>query len=298
MRIGIEKSRNLMTVRLAQTVGMPKIAETARAFGLYDDLPNQLSMSLGAGETTLLKLTTAYGMLVNGGKRVEATLIDRVQDRRGRTVFRHDDRPCPNCSADLWLDQPPPEIPDTRPQVTDPATAYQIVSMMRGVVQRGTGRRMRDLGKPIAGKTGTTNDSFDTWFMGFTPDLVAGVYVGFDDHRTLGPRNYGSNTAGPIFKQFMRKALEGKPGIPFRTPEGIRLVRMDLETGQRATPGSDKVILEAFKAGNGPGDEQVVIRGGVPSTAGTTRGGTNGTAGTSGGTPDSGPGVSGSSGLY
>jgi len=294
MRVGIEQSRNLMTVRLAQTVGMPKVAATAEEFGLYDDLKHQLAMALGAGETTLMKLTAGYGMFVNGGKRIEPHLIDRVQDRRGETIFRHDKRNCPNCNADLWLNQEPPEIPDDRARVTDPASAYQVVSMLRGVVERGTGRRMRDIGKPIAGKTGTTNDSFDTWFMGFTPDLVAGVYVGFDEHRTLGPRSYGSNTAGPIFKQFMTKALDGKPGIPFRTPEGIRMVRMDLSTGERAGPDSGKVILEAFKAGNSPGDDQVVIRGGQPQDGQSG----DGTAGQPGEGRGGGPAVTGASGLY
>jgi penicillin-binding protein 1A len=313
MRVGIEQSRNLMTVRLAQTVGIDKVAETAEAFGLYEDLPHQLAMSLGAGETTLLRMAAGYGMLVNGGKHIRPTLIDRVQDRRGETIFKHDDRPCPNCNADLWVDQPPPRIPDTRGQVTDPASAYQVVSMLRGVVKRGTGRRMRELGKPVAGKTGTTNESHDTWFVGFTPDLVAGVYVGFDDHSTLGPDSYGSNTAGPIFKDFMAKALEGKPGIPFRTPEGIKLVRMELETGQRAGPGSENVILEAFKKGNGPGDKQVVIDRGTPSgtpsapaaaaadgTATAPAGGTsNGPDGGTVSQPDpGGQGLTGSSGLY
>jgi penicillin-binding protein 1A len=294
MRVGIEQSRNLMTVRLAQTVGMPEVAATAEEFGLYDDLKHQLAMALGAGETTLMKLTAGYGMFVNGGKRIQPHLIDRVQNRRGKTIFRQDKRNCPDCNADLWLNQKPPEIPDTRGQVTDPASAYQVVSMLRGVVERGTGRRMRAIGKPVAGKTGTTNDSFDTWFMGFTPDLVAGVYVGFDEHRTLGPRSYGSNTAGPIFKQFMTKALEGEPGIPFRTPEGIRMVRMDLSTGRRAGPDSDKVILEAFKAGNSPGDDQVVIRGGQPGD-GQGDGGTQGQPGEGEG---GGPAVTGASGLY
>jgi penicillin-binding protein 1A len=289
MRVGIERSRNLMTVRLAQTVGMDKITETAEAFGIYDDLKPRLAMALGAGETTLLRLASAYGMVVNGGKKIQPTLIDRVQDRHGRTVFKHDKRPCEGCDADLWLGQEPPDIPDTRERIADPQSAYQVVSMMHGVVERGTGRRMRSIGKPLAGKTGTTNDSFDTWFMGFTPDLVAGVYVGFDDHRTLGPRDYGSNTAGPIFKAFMEKALEDKPGIPFRIPPGIRLVRMDLDTGKRAGPGSDTVILEAFKAGQGPGDDQVVIRGGTPEG-----GGEAGSAATT----TSAPAVGGPEGLY
>ena len=301
MRVGIEKSRNLMTVRLAQTIGMDKVAETAQDFGLYDNLPNQLAMSLGAGETTLLRLASAYGMLVNGGKRIAPHMIDRIQDRHGRTIFRHDARSCEGCNADLWLGQAPPEIPDTRTRVTDAASAYQVVSMLHGVVERGTGRRMRDLGKPIAGKTGTTNDSFDTWFIGFTPDLVAGVYVGFDDHRTLGPNSYGSNTAGPIFKQFMAEALEGKPGTPFRTPPGIRMVRTDLDTGRRAGAGSGTVVLEAFKAGNGPGDEQVVIGTGDAGTGlrGTDLPGTDGDGGgESGARQEDGPGLSGSGGLY
>ena len=290
MRVGIEQSRNLMTVRLAQTVGMPKITATAEEFGLYEDLKNQLAMALGAGETTLLQLTAGYGMIVNGGKRIAPHLIDRVQNRRGETIFRHDDRQCPDCDATAWRGQAPPELPDNRARVTDAASAYQVVTMLKGVVERGTGRRMRELGKPVAGKTGTTNESYDTWFMGFTPDLVAGVYVGFDDHRTLGPRNYGSNTAGPIWKQFMARALKGKPGIPFRTPEDIRMVRMDLDTGQRAGPDSEKVILEAFKEGNSPGDDQVVIRGGLPADGEPAR---------SGGSEDGGgPAVTGSSGLY
>ncbi len=291
MRVGIEQSRNLMTVRLAQTVGMPAITDTAEAFGLYDNLKNQLAMALGAGETTLLRLTAGYGMIVNGGKRIDPHLIDRVQNRRGETIFRHDDRRCPDCDAEAWQGQAPPSLPDNRARITDAASAYQVVTMLKGVVERGTGRRMRELGKPVAGKTGTTNESYDTWFMGFTPDLVAGVYVGFDEHRTLGPRNYGSNTAGPIWKQFMSKALKGKPGIPFRTPEGIRMVRMDLETGQRAGPDSEKVILEAFKEGNSPGDDQVVIRGGLPADGEPARGGGNADGG-------GGPAVTGSSGLY
>ena len=259
MRVGIEQSKNLMTVRLAQSVGMDKVSNTAERFGIYRDLPHQLAMALGAGETELLKMTAAYAQLVNGGKNITPTLIDRVQDREGKTIFKHDDRPCPGCSADLWLNQEPPKIPDDRKQVTDPASAYQIVSMLRGVVERGTGRRMRELGRPVAGKTGTTNDSFDTWFMGFSPNLVAGVYVGFDNPRTLGPRAYGSNTAGPIWKQFMKNALDGEPQVPFRIPSGIKLVRMNLDTGQPARPGDQNVILEAFKTGNSPAQDRRVI---------------------------------------
>ena len=298
MRVGIEQSKNLMTVRLAQSVGMDKVSNTAERFGIYQNLPHQLAMALGAGETELLKMATAYGQLVNGGKNITPTLIDRVQDREGETIFKHDDRPCPNCSADLWLNQEPPEIPDDREQVTDPASAYQIVSMLRGVVERGTGRRMRSLDHPVAGKTGTTNDSFDTWFMGFSPDLVAGVYVGFDNPRTLGPRAYGSNTAGPIWKQFMENALQGEPQVPFRIPSGIKLVRMNLDTGQPARPGDQNVILEAFKTGNSPAQDRRVIGQGQTAANDTPGGGQD--AGTTGAgtapSADSGGGTGG--GLY
>jgi penicillin-binding protein 1A len=298
MRVGIEQSKNLMTVRLAQAVGMDKVAATAERFGIYDDLAETLAMSLGAGETELLRLAAAYGQLVNGGKNITPTLIDRVQDRQGETIFKHDDRRCPDCDADLWLNQAPPEIPDTREQVTDPASAYQIVSMLRGVVERGTGRRMRALGRPVAGKTGTTNDSFDTWFMGFSPDLVAGVYVGFDEHRTLGPRAYGSNTAGPIWKDFMEKALEGEPEVPFRIPEGIKLVRMNLDTGQPARPGDQKVILEAFKTGNSPAQDRRVIGQGQTAANDNAGGGQDGGgSGSAGGGPPTADG-GGTSGLY
>ena len=177
MRLGIEKSRNLMTVRLAQTLGMEKIAETVERFGVVNDLPETLAMSLGAGETSLLSMTAAYGMLVNGGRRIAPTLIDRIQDRNGRTILRHDERPCPNCRAEAWVSQPVPDIPDTREQLASPASAYQVVSMLQGVVQRGTGRRISTIPKPLAGKTGTTNNQVDTWFVGFSPDLAVGVFV-------------------------------------------------------------------------------------------------------------------------
>ncbi|MCW8835804.1 MAG: penicillin-binding protein 1A [Rhodospirillales bacterium] len=261
MRLGIEKSRNLMTVRLAQTVGMNKIATYAERFGIVDDLPESLSMSLGAGETSLIRMTAAYAMLVNGGKRITPTLIDRVQDRHGRTVFRHDTRDCPDCLAVQWNGQAVPNIPDIRESVTDPGSAYQVVSMLQGVVERGTGRRISEIGKPLAGKTGTTNDSFDTWFVGFTPDLAVGVYVGFDTPSSLGKGETGSNVAAPIFKYFMEEALRDRPAIPFRIPPEIRLVRVDSRTGLLARPGDKSVILEAFKAGTVPSGKAAVIEG-------------------------------------
>lgn len=273
LRVGIEKSRNLMTVRLAQALGMDTIADYARRFGIYDDLPRMLSMSLGAGETTLLRLTAAYGMIVNGGKAITPTVIDRIQDRHGRTVYRHDDRPCPGCGATVYEGGDMPEIPDDRKQVVSPASAYQMVSILQGVVQRGTGWRARAVGKPLGGKTGTSNDSFDAWFIGFSPDLVVGVFVGFDEPRTLGRGETGSSVAAPIFTEVMQRALEGKPATPFRVPPGIRLVRVNAETGAPARPGDENVILEAFKPDEVPGSERTVLQGnGVTFTTGQAGG--------------------------
>lgn len=270
MRIGIERSRNLMTVRLAQTIGMDPIVETARRFGITDDMPPQLAMALGAGETTLLRLTTAYAMLVNGGKRVIPTLIDRVQDRNGKAIFRHDRRSCGDCQAGAWEGQEPPEIPDTREQVADPTSAFQIVSMLEGVVKRGTGRRISTLGKPLAGKTGTTNESRDTWFMGFAPDLAVGIFVGFDQPKTLGNRETGSTVAAPIFKDFMEAALANRPTVPFRIPSGIRLVRVNAANGKPATARDRNYILEAYKTGNEPdaNTQSAVIGDGLPNDPG------------------------------
>jgi len=261
MRLGIEKSRNLMTVRLAQTIGMDRVATYAERFGIVDNLPETLAMSLGAGETTLMRLTTAYAMLVNGGKRITPTLIDRIQDRNGRTVYRHDQRQCVQCRAEFWTRQSPPAQPDARDQITTPGSAYQVVSMLEGVVQRGTGRRIAAVGKPLAGKTGTTNEERDTWFMGFAPDLAVGVFAGFDTPVPLGRRETGSSVAAPIFRDFMAAALKDKPAIPFRTPPGIRLVRVDSRTGLLATASTRNVILEAFKPGTVPSGESQVLEG-------------------------------------
>jgi len=263
MRIGIEKSRNLMTVRLAQNIGMDTIADYAQRFGIVKKLPHMLSMALGAGETTLLDLTTAYAMLDNGGRRIQATLIDRIQDRFGHTIFKHETRPCEGCKDVVWRGQEVPAIPDNREKVADPASTYQIVSMLEGVVQRGTGVRIRSIGKPLAGKTGTTNESDDAWFIGFSPDLVVGAYVGFDQPRTLGRSEQGATVAVPIFKEIMEQALAGKPPVPFRTPPGIRLVRVDHDTGLPASPGDRNVILEAFKPGTEPTRQRQVLDGSV-----------------------------------
>ena len=259
LRFGLEHSRNVMTVRLAQDIGMPLIAEYAKRFGVYDDLPPYLSFALGAGETTLLRMTTAYAMFDNGGRRVKPTLVDRIQDRYGHTVYKHDERECVSCAGKKWDNQPEPSLVDRRQQVLDPMTAYQITSMMEGVVQRGTATVVREVGKPVAGKTGTTNDEKDAWFIGFTPDLVVGVYLGYDKPRHLGRGATGGHLAAPIVKEFLKVALADKPAAPFRVPPGIKLVRVDLKSGTRAGPGTERAILEAFKPGTAPPDSYSVV---------------------------------------
>ena len=278
LRLGMEKSRNLMTVRLAQFIGMDSVADYAKRFGVADEMPRLLSMALGAGETTLLQLTTAYAMFVNGGRRIVPTVLDRIQDRYGKTVFRHDARPCPDCRDVDWPSRAEPDIPDTRPQVIEASTAYQVVSMLQGVVQRGTGRRIRDVGRPLAGKTGTTDDTFDTWFIGFSPDLAVGVYVGFDRPRSLGPHEQGASVAAPIFKRFMSEALADEPVVPFRVSPGIRLVRVNAQSGLPARPGERNVILEAFRPGSEPVGQGAVLdgSGGLVLDETTLRTGTGG----------------------
>ena len=257
LRTGIEKSRNLMTVRLAQTIGMDKVAAYAKKFGVIDRLDPVLSMSLGAGETTLLRMTTGYAMFVNGGKRITPSLIDRIQDRHGKTIYRHDARACDGCTDVNRL----PALPDMREQIEDPRTAYQMVSMLQGVVQRGTGIRIASLGKTLAGKTGTTNDYTDAWFVGFSPDLVVGTYIGFDNPKTLGKDETGSSIAVPIFRDFMEAALKDQPAIPFRVPPGIRLVRVNPANGQLASASERGSILEAFKPGTEPTGRDSVLDG-------------------------------------
>ncbi len=259
LRFGIEQSRNVMTVRLAQEVGMPLIGEYAKRFGVYDSLPPYLSFSLGAGETTLLKMVGAYSMFDNGGRKIQPTLIDRIQDRYGHTVYKHDTRECRGCDAEKWANQTEPALIDKRERVLDPMTAYQITSMMEGVVQRGTATVVKEVGKPIAGKTGTTNDEKDAWFIGFSPDLVVGVYLGYDKPRHLGKGATGGVLAAPIVRDFLKVALSDKPAVPFRVPAGIKLIRIDPKTGMRASPGDQRVILEAFKPGTAPPDNYSVV---------------------------------------
>jgi len=259
LRFGIEHSRNVMTVRLAQDVGMPLIGEYAKRFGVYDDLPPYLSFALGAGEPTVMRMVTAYSMFANGGKRIKPTLIDRIQDRYGHTIFRHDQRECRGCDADKWQNQNEPSMVDRREQVLDPMTAYQVTSMMEGVVQRGTATVVREVGKPVAGKTGTTNDEKDVWFIGFSPDMAVGVYLGYDKPRQIARGASGGHTAAPIVKDFLKIALADKPAVPFRVPPGIKLIRIDPKSGMRIAAGSSGGLLEAFKPGTAPPDSYSII---------------------------------------
>jgi penicillin-binding protein 1A len=260
LRRGIEQSRNVMTVRLADDLGMTKIVDLAQRLGLYDKMPLQLSMALGAGETTLIKMTTAYSIFANGGKKVQATLIDRVQDRYGRTIFRYDRRDCSFCQQETYSEKSAePELMDVREQVMSPYTAYQITSMMEGVVQRGTGKKLQMVGKPVAGKTGTSNEEKDAWFIGYTPDLAVGVYVGYDNPKPMGKRRTGGELAAPIVADFMRLALREQPATPFRVPRAVELIPIDANTGQRAIFGDEGVILEAFKPGEEPADSTKII---------------------------------------
>jgi penicillin-binding protein 1A len=261
LRLGIEKSRNQMTVRLAQDMGMPLIVEYSKRFGVYDDLLPVLAMSLGAGETTLVKMVTAYAELANGGKQVNATLIDRIQDRWGHTIWRHDKRDCLGCKAEKWQGQVEPALIDDRRQIIDPHTAYQITSIMEGVVQRGTATIVKSIipNVPIAGKTGTTNDEKDAWFIGYTPDLVVGVFLGYDTPRHLGKGATGGQIAAPIFANFMKLALADKKAAPFRIPPGIKLARVSLRTGLRAQGAEPDSVMEAFKPTEEPDDAYSVI---------------------------------------
>jgi penicillin-binding protein 1A len=260
LRRGIEQSRNAMTVRLADDLGMTKVADLAERLGIYDKMPKHMAMALGAGETTLLRMTTAYSIIANGGNKVEATFIDRIQDRFGKTVFKHDMRQCIECNSttfDPTIEQPDP--PEKNEQVMNPYTAYQITSMMEGVVERGTGKKLLAVGKPIAGKTGTSNDERDAWFIGYTPDLAVGTYVGYDNPKPMGKKRTGGELAAPIVADFMKLALNGKAAIPFRVPRAIELIPINVKTGTRSTFGGEEVILEAFKPGDEPPETTNVI---------------------------------------
>lgn len=269
LRQGVELSKNLITVRLAQDIGMEKIAEMTKRVGINDNLPLFLSSSLGAADARVLDMTSAYGIIVNGGKKVSPYLIERIQDRSGKTIYKYDDYACTDCNFEKFDNQNVPEHPDRREQIIDPLTAYQMTSILEGVAVRGTGARLRALNKHLAGKTGTSNESKDAWFIGFSPNLVAGVYVGYDEPVSLGARETGASAALPIFYKFMEEALQDVPDSNFRMPKGIKLVRINPQTGKLSKPGDETVIVEAIKPDYdfdtskqrviGAGDEQMIL---------------------------------------
>lgn len=250
LRQGLEKSRNLMTVRIAADIGMDKVVEYARKMGTSENMLAVLANALGSTESTLVRMTTAYSMFVNGGKRIYPALVDRIQDRTGKTIYRQDKRVCEGCNSDAWAQQEEPLIASNAENVLDARTAYQITHMLEGVVERGTAMVAREVGVPLAGKTGTTNDYKDAWFVGFSPNLAVGIYIGFDQPASMGRGETGGTNAAPIFKEFMKDAVGKQAPVPFRIPPGIRLVRVDLKSGR---PSSGGAVLEAFKAGTEPG---------------------------------------------
>ncbi len=254
LRIGVEKSYNAITVRLASEIGFDKVSEIGERMGIYDKLPAYEAMSLGAGETTPMRMAIAYAGLVNGGKQVQPVMFDRIQNRYGETIYKTDTRECAGCSAEWTRGLTPPVLADQRKQVMDPVTAYQVVSILEGAVQRGTGTTIRSVGKSIAAKTGTTNDQFDAWTVGFSPNLVAAVWVGFDTPRDMGTGESGGRVAAPIFRDFMLAALKDKPDVGFRIPGGVELIDIDADTGCLPDAGTRLVIVEAFRSGSGPTD--------------------------------------------
>ena len=251
LRTGIEQSRNLMTIRLAQTVGMNVVGDYAERFGVYENLSPVLANALGSQETTLYQMVAAYAMFANGGERVEPTLVDRVQDRYGRTVYKHDKRICDDCNQPTLVAGQGPRVTSNRERVMDPVTAYQLTSMMTGVVERGTARKTVNLGVPTAGKTGTTNDAKDVWFVGFTSNIVAGCYIGYDKPRSLGRSASGGGMCGPVFQRFMSKAVQKYGGGKFRVPEGCEFIKIDRFTGARLSSGErgNNVVSECFREG-------------------------------------------------
>ena len=250
LRIGIEKSRNLMTVRVAQKVGFDQISKITNDFGVYNDVPELLSVSLGAAETTLIQLTNAYCTFLNGGKKVTPIFIDRIQNRRGKTIFNADKRKCLGCKEISYLKDEIPTIEDDKKQIISPETAYQITSMLEGVIKRGTGRKLKKLNLILAGKTGTTNKNMDAWFLGFTSKVVIGVYVGFDEPKSLGKYETGAKAALPVFREFVKNVVKKKDALPFKVPKNINLVIVDADTGLQPTSNTKKIIYESFKSGD------------------------------------------------
>ena len=247
LRTGLEKSRNLMTVRIALELGLKKITTFSKQLKIYENPEELMSISLGSAETTLLKLTTAYCSFINGGKLIEPIFVDRIQDSEGNTIYNSEKRVCKKCNEISFLGEEIPKITDNFPQIFSAETAYQVTSMLEGAVQRGTGRKLKDLNLDLAGKTGTTNENTDAWFVGFTSNLVVGVYVGFDEPKSLGRYETGSKTALPIFKAFIKNAVKKKDARPFKVAKNIKMMVIDLITGKKANFGSKKTIIEVFK---------------------------------------------------
>ena len=247
LRMGLEKSRNLMTVRIAQNLGLRKIVNFSKQLGIYDNPSELLSISLGSTETTLLKLTSAYSSFVNGGKLVKPIMIDRIQDSEGNTIFNNEKRKCLNCSKLSYLSKNYPKIEDNFLQIFSAETAYQMTSILEGVVQNGTGRNLKDLNLNLGGKTGTTNGNTDAWFIGFTSKLAIGAYVGSDNPRSLGKNETGAKTALPIFKSFVKNAISKEDARPFKVADNIIMMVIDPLTGEKAEVRSKKTIIEVYK---------------------------------------------------
>jgi len=247
LRKGIEYSRNLMTVRIAKILGLDEILNLSKKLSIYDEIPELLSVSLGAAETTLMSLTSAYAPFVNGGKKIEPKLISRIQDRRGKTIFQEKNRKCVGCDKFIDSETDLPKIENSNERVLSKETAYQMTSILKGAVQRGTAKKLRSLKVPLAGKTGTTNDNYDAWFIGFSSNIVIGVYIGYDSPKTLGKFETGSKAALPIFKDFVEKALYKDDFNEFKIPENIYLTSLNYHTGAKSAPGEKNSIIEALK---------------------------------------------------
>ena len=247
LRKGIEYSRNLMTIRIAKILGLDKILELSKELDIYKEIPELLSVSLGAAETTLINLTSAYSIFVNGGRKIEPTLISRIQDRRGKTIFQVKNRECLGCEKFIDQSSNYPIIKNTNKRVISEQTAYQMTSILHGAVERGTAKKLKSLNVPLGGKTGTTNKNFDAWFIGFSSNLVVGVYIGFDNPKTLGKFETGSKAALPIFKDFIENALFKEDFNDFSIPENVFLTSINYDTGLKPLPGDKNTIIEALK---------------------------------------------------
>tara|TARA_Y100000389_G_C17311108_1_gene438028 strand:- start:60 stop:929 length:870 start_codon:yes stop_codon:yes gene_type:complete len=250
LRVGLEKSRNLMTVRIAQNLGVDKVVNFSKKLGIYKNPEELLSISLGSKETTLLNLTSAYSAFVNGGKLVKPIIIDRVQDSEGKTIVNNENRKCLNCDQISFTSEEYPKIKDNYKKVFSAQTAYQVTSLLEGVIQRGTGKKLKKLKLNLAGKTGTTNKNTDAWFIGYTSNFVIGVYVGMDNPSPLGKYETGSKTALPIFENFVKNAVKKSEARPFKVADEITMMIVDSKTGQKAKFSSKNTIVESFKSKN------------------------------------------------